>query len=140
MTHKKTEVYIAKLLDRYNSETFYKIGLSKNLEWRFSRGITELSPGEKPYGSYNIKVALLAKHGRKPHPYKVNILHSVSFDDEDKALRLEKHLLKAVSPIKYTPLKNFSGRTECFLHSSSMDEIIEAIIGAMDGEKARSIQ
>ncbi|WP_420469930.1 hypothetical protein [Brevundimonas sp. FT23042] len=128
MTNRQTELYIVELKAPDGSERFHKIGISKNLDWRFSYGVTTPAPNAEISPIEKLRIAILAQHGRKPHPYKASVVFTVAFDDEAEALLAEREFLKVVSPARYEPQMYFSGFTECFQVD---EEIVDALVENM---------
>ena len=85
-TNQKSNVYILKLYDEL--ETFYKVGITKNsIKKRFSS-----------------KIAL-------PYSYDIISLTEMSLYD---AVYFETEIKNRNKDFRYTPIKSFHGRSECF--------------------------
>jgi hypothetical protein len=130
VTRRPIELYLVEMEAPGGSERFHKVGVSQNLDWRFSYGVTQLPSGTQPSEIYELRVAILADRGLKPHPYKAKVLCAISFQDECAALLAERELLEVVAPAKYTPTIWFSGQTECF---QTTDEIVEDLVSYIQG-------
>ena len=125
MNRRPKELYLLEMEAPDGSERFHKVGVSQNLDWRFSYGVTQLAPGVEPSEMHKLRTSILAAHNRTPHPYKAKVLCSISFEDESAALLAERELLEVVDVVRYKPKHWFSGQTECF---KTTDEIVRDLV------------
>lgn len=91
-----TNLYIMEFSNKY--ETFYKVGISKNI----------------PVRLYNL---------RRNSPYKVELLESWWFNDVKEAYYLEQKILSEL--IRYVPEYHFGGATECTLKLEDIKKHLE---------------
>lgn len=128
MNSRPIELYLVELEAPDGSELFHKIGVSRNLEWRFSYGVNPLPAGATESEIYKLRVAILKARGLPLHPYKSKVICRIPFQNESAALLAERDVLDIVEPAKYTPKFWFSGHTECF---KTEDRIIGALASYM---------
>lgn len=91
-----TNLYVMKFSNQY--ETFYKVGISKNI----------------PVRLYNL---------RHNSPYKVELLDSWRFSKAEEAYDLEQKILSEM--IRYVPENSFHGSTECTLNLMDIKKHLE---------------
>lgn len=91
-----TNLYVMKFSNQ--SETFYKVGVSKNI----------------PVRLYNL---------RHNSPYKVELLGSWEFNNAEEAYTLEQKILSEFT--RYVPETSFGGSTECTLNLMDIKKHLE---------------
>lgn len=105
-------------------ETFFKVGVTKDLGQRFAFGATKVVDSSLPLKD-KVEMVLAGRTYIPDCPYRVEVLHSVSFKFEGDALVAERALLKTTGPRQYWPAKEFSGRSECFKGEDLLGAIVE---------------
>ena len=124
--------YLVKMADPHGSEAFYKVGITRDLAWRFSHGVTQLPKGQDPTPMQQLRIALAAAKGRMPHPYKAEVIATAEFDSWEMAEAHERELIDTLWPAKYLPKKRFSGESECFDGQGDLVDIVAAHIRGLN--------
>lgn len=110
-----TQLYLVEMSDQAGSEVFFKVGVTRDVEWRFGHGLMPLPPSAERSQLRLIQEAILAEKRVVPHPYRVKKLCVIRFDSEEEANGHELEILEVMLIAGYWPTKWFSGAGECFL-------------------------
>jgi hypothetical protein len=121
-----------KLEDPHGSEVFHKVGITRDLPWRFSHGITRLPSGQEPTRMQKLRIDLVRAKNREPHPYRATVLAKTDFAEWAEAEAHEQEILESLTP--YWPQQRFRGETECFEDSSEVIQLVASYIDTLNSD------
>ena len=127
------QLYFVEMVNDATNESFFKVGVTKheNVKERFAFGKTTILESKLPLQEILSK-ALAGEKYIPDHPYRVKLIHQVTYLLEGDALIAEKELLAALKPKQYWPRNRFNGSSECF----KGEELQALIIAHMDEDSA----
>jgi hypothetical protein len=109
-----------------SEEEFLKVGITENgVKERFSYGKTKVIDSHDLTLKEKLEKSFSGEKYVSDFPYSVTEIHTVSYKYKGDAILAEEALLDSLKDFQYWPIKEFTGKSECFKNNSIKNLVIE---------------